>query len=112
MVGDSTVLIDCGGINSPDNAGELAGRYLLSRGRKSVDTLVLTHLHQDHSNGVAMLIEMVPLRQLIVPAMAEELPVDIQDSARRHGVAGTMRAVWPSIWRWVIIRPWSPGTVP
>ena len=86
MAGDSTLLIDCGGINSLDNAGELAGRYLLSRGRKRADTLVLTHFHQDHSNGVAMLMEMVPLRQLVVPAMAEELPVDIQDSARRHGV--------------------------
>ena len=88
MAGDSTVLIDCGGINSPDNAGELAGRYLLSRGRKSVDTLVLTHLHQDHSNGVAMLMEMVPLRQLIVPkpAEGEALPDHILESARRYGV--------------------------
>ena len=88
MAGDSTVLIDCGGINSPDNAGELAGRYLLSRGRKSVDTLVLTHLHQDHSNGVAMLMEMLELRQLIVPkpAEGEALPDHILESARRHGV--------------------------
>ena len=86
LAGDSTVLIDCGGINSLDNAGELAGRYLLSRGRKQVDTLVLTHFHEDHSNGVAMLMEMVPLRQLVVPARTEELPADILDSARRHGV--------------------------
>ena len=86
MAGDSTVLIDCGGVNSLDNAGELAGRYLLSRGRSSVDALVLTHFHQDHSNGVPMLMEMLELRQLIVPARTEELPVEIQDSARRHGV--------------------------
>ena len=86
LAGDSTVLIDCGGINSLDNAGELAGRYLLSRGRKQVDTLVLTHFHEDHSNGVAMLMEMVPLRQLVVPARTEELPADILDSVRRHGV--------------------------
>lgn len=86
MAGDSTVVIDCGGINSLDNAGELAGRYLLSRGRSRVDTLVLTHFHEDHSNGVAMLMEMVPLRLLVVPAMVEELPVAILESARRHGV--------------------------
>ena len=86
LAGDSTVLIDCGGINSLDNAGELAGRYLLSRGRKQVDTLVLTHFHEDHSNGVAMLMEMVPLRYLVVPAGTEELPADILDGARRHGV--------------------------
>ena len=33
-----------------------------------------------------MLMEMLELRQLIVPVMAEELPVDIQNSARQHGV--------------------------
>ena len=86
MAGDSTVLIDCGGINSLDNAGELAGRYLISRSRPRVDALVLTHFHQDHCNGVPMLMEMLELRQLIVPVMAEELPADIQNSARRHGV--------------------------
>lgn len=88
MAGDSTVLIDCGGINTLDNAGELAGRYLLSRGRKSADILVLTHLHQDHTNGVSMLLEMVPLRQLVVPAAGEgeALPDDILESAQRHGV--------------------------
>ena len=86
LAGDSTVLIDCGGINSLDNAGELAGRYLLSRGRSSVDALVLTHFHEDHSNGVPMLMEMLELRQLVVPARTEDLPADILDSARRHGV--------------------------
>lgn len=88
MAGDSTALIDCGGINSLDNAGELAGRYLLSRGRKSADVLVLTHFHQDHINGIPMLLEMVPLRQLVIPAPAEreELPRDILECARRHGV--------------------------
>lgn len=88
MAGDSTVLIDCGGINTLDNAGELAGRYLLSRGRKSADILVLTHLHQDHTNGVSMLLEMVPLRQLVVYAAGEgeALPDDILESAQRHGV--------------------------
>ncbi|MGN0982704.1 MAG: ComEC/Rec2 family competence protein [Candidatus Limivicinus sp.] len=86
MAGDSTVLIDCGGMNSPENAGELAGRYLLSRGRNRVDVLILTHLHQDHSNGVAMLMEMLPLRQLVVSAPAEEIPQHILDSAQRHGV--------------------------
>ena len=86
MAGDSTVVIDCGGINSLDNAGELAGRYLLSRGRKGVDALVLTHTHQDHSNGVTMLMEMLPLRQLMIPAAEEALPGTVLDSARRHGV--------------------------
>ena len=57
--GDKTVLIDCGGIYSLDNAGETAGSYLLSRGRKRVDVLLLTHLHADHVNGVPRLLELV-----------------------------------------------------
>lgn len=88
MAGDSTVLVDCGGINTLDNAGELAGRYLISRGRSRVDALVLTHTHGDHTNGVTMLMEMLPLRQLIVPEErpGEALPAKILDSAQRHGV--------------------------
>ena len=86
LAGDSTLLIDCGGINSLDNPGEVAGRYLIARGRRKVDALVLTHFHQDHVNGVTMLMEMLPLRQLIVPDIGEELPGDILNSARQHGV--------------------------
>ena len=64
----------------------MAGRYLIARGRRKVDALVLTHFHQDHVNGVTMLMEMLPLRQLIVPDIGEELPGDILNSARQHGV--------------------------
>ena len=51
-----------------------------------MDALVLTHTHQDHSNGVTMLMEMLPLRQLMIPAAEEALPGTVLDSARRHGV--------------------------
>ena len=49
--GDATAVIDCGNINSLDEAGTLAGEYLLSCGRQSVDMLILTHLHSDHADG-------------------------------------------------------------
>ena len=88
MDGEATLLIDCGGQNSLDNAGETAGSYLISRGRDRVDLLILTHLHADHCNGVPMLMEMLPVRVLVLPAGVEDadglLPA-ILETAQRHG---------------------------
>ena len=67
MSDEETVLIDCGGIGSLDNAGEVVGAYLNSCGRKDVDVLILTHLHSDHANGVEALMEMTPVRKIIMP---------------------------------------------
>ena len=66
--GDLTVVIDCGNQMSLSNAGDLAGRFLISRGRSAVDTLILTHLDSDHVNGVSMLMEMLPVRRIVLPA--------------------------------------------
>lgn len=90
LAGNSSVMIDCGGINSLENAGEQAGRYLLSRGRKRLDVLVLTHLHEDHANGVTMLMEMVELERLILPMEAQdddELLAGILSKAEACGTA-------------------------
>lgn len=67
MAGDSTVVVDCGSLMTLDNAGDLAGRFLLSRGRREADALILTHLDSDHISGVSMLLEMLPVRLLILP---------------------------------------------
>lgn len=67
MAGDSTVVVDCGSLMTLDNAGDLAGRFLLSRGRREADALILTHLDSDHINGMSMLLEMLPVRLLILP---------------------------------------------
>ena len=67
LSGDATVMIDCGNILSAENAGDTAGRWLLSRGRERVDALILTHLDTDHVNGVSLLMEMLPVRTLILP---------------------------------------------
>ena len=72
MSGKETVLVDCGSQNSPDNAGELAGRYLISRGRERVDALILTHTDIDHVNGVSLLMEMLPIDRIVVPIGAKE----------------------------------------
>ncbi|MBO6040765.1 MAG: DNA internalization-related competence protein ComEC/Rec2, partial [Oscillospiraceae bacterium] len=89
MSGEQTVLIDCGSQSSLDNVGELAGRYLISRGRAQVDALILTHTDTDHVNGVSMLMEMLPIERIVVPIGAKEdngyLPA-IREKAEQKGI--------------------------
>ena len=66
--GSRTVVVDCGNLMSQDQAGELAGRFLISRGRDRIDALILTHPDADHTNGVSLLMEMLPVDRVIVPA--------------------------------------------
>jgi len=90
MSGDKTVVVDCGSIMSFDNAGETVGPYLMSRGRRSIDLLLLSHLHSDHANGVAHLMEYIPVKELILPENIEdedELLAEILNSAERNGTA-------------------------
>jgi len=59
-------VVDCGSLNG-DGAGAATAGYLLSRGRRQVDILVLTHLHADHANGVADLMGMLEVELLVLP---------------------------------------------
>lgn len=74
-----TVVVDCGGEYSLEDAGEMAGKYLISRGRHQVDLLVITELTEGHANGAAMLMEMVEVERMMLPrtragnALLEEL---------------------------------------
>lgn len=92
---NAAVLIDCGGKNSLENAGETAAAYLISRNVHQLDALVLTHLHSDHANGVLTLLELVDVKSIYMP----ENPLDeegllqpILESAERHGTE--VRYVW------------------
>ncbi len=38
-----------------DSAGETAWAWLENAGRKEIDALILSHLHEDHANGVLYL---------------------------------------------------------
>ena len=90
--GENTVMIDCGGIFSTENAGETAGQYLLSTGRKQVDFLVLTHLHKDHVNGIEMLLEYLPVDEIAISAYVhdDDGQLDlIRKAAEAHGTAIT-----------------------
>ncbi len=88
MSGDATVVIDCGNTGSIDDAGTIAGEYLLSTGRERVDLLMLTHLHADHADGAVRLMEMLPVDTLILPSDADDgdrLRGKILETAKRHG---------------------------
>ncbi len=88
MADDKTIVIDCGGINSTRNAGEEAGAYLRARGRSQVDLLLLTHLHEDHCNGVPRLMEMIPVKEILLPENVDDedqLLEEILSAAERHG---------------------------
>lgn len=77
MDGGTTMVVDCGGDLS-GTAGDKTAAYLLGRGRREIDLLVLTHLHEDHVNGVTRLMARVPVQRLILGqgtdnSQAEEL---------------------------------------
>lgn len=64
---DSAVVIDCGGINTTENAGDKCAAYLAQMGRGRVELLVLTHLHSDHVNGVTRLLSRVEVERMVLP---------------------------------------------
>lgn len=86
--GENTVMIDCGSIYSTDNAGDRAGAYLASCGRKSVDLLMLTHLHADHANGVTRLMAMIPVKAIAMPVSPNDDDGQLEEilaAAERYG---------------------------
>lgn len=64
--GNACVVVDCGGKNTASNAGDTAAFHIRSGGRRQIDLLVLTHLHDDHANGAARLMYNIPVRCLVL----------------------------------------------
>lgn len=86
--GEETIVIDCGNINSLNDAGDLTGSYICSRGRDDIDLLVLTHLHADHADGVLRLMSYLPVREILIGPEMEDpnnLMPQIRESADRMG---------------------------
>ena len=86
--GDSAVVIDCGG-SGLMSAGDTAADYLLAAGVRRVDALVLTHLHDDHTNGVETLLYRLPVARLILPADADDEDAVREDLLRAAETWGT-----------------------
>lgn len=90
--GSSTFVADCGSIMTQADAGDVAGQYLLSRGREKVDILFLTHLHKDHVNGVKKLLEYVSVDEVIISADAKDednMLSEILSACEKHGSSVT-----------------------
>lgn len=88
--GEHAVVIDCGGTGTLENAGDTACEYLLSRGRRSVDAVVLTHLHSDHAGGVTRLLSRLDVGELYIAEAAEDTDGELAGllaCAERHGTA-------------------------
>lgn len=85
--GGAAVVVDCGG-SGLANAGDVAADKLRSVGVRQVDALVLTHLHEDHTNGAATLMYRMPVRRLYLPADADDedgVRTELLAAAARYG---------------------------
>lgn len=65
---DQAVAVDCGGYD----AGERLAAEMEDVGEYRLDRLVLTHMDEDHTNGVPLLLERVYVEQVVVPPCPEE----------------------------------------
>lgn len=84
--GKQRALIDCGGTR---DAGAIAANHLNSYGWISLDLLVLTHYHADHTNGLAELFERVAVRRIALPDTDHGSPERqaVEALAAQHGAA-------------------------
>lgn len=85
--GEHAAVVDCGGSWVTHDAGKSAMQYLGGECRKSIDALILTHLHTDHANGAAQLLSRVRVGTLYLPRETEEtsLLAEILSAAERQG---------------------------
>lgn len=65
-----TAIVDCGG--NLGDAGNIAADYLESVGVRSVDALILTHLHSDHANGVPTLLDRIDVKEIYLSEYSVE----------------------------------------
>lgn len=80
----AAVVVDCGGA---EDAGNIAANYLLAQGKNRVDLLVLTHLHDDHANGVVTLLSRLPVDTILMPESADDeggLRAEIEAAAEKY----------------------------
>ena len=70
--GGYTAMLDCGA-DAYGDAGEKAAGYLRGLGRSRVDVVFLSHYHEDHTNGLATLMQCVRVDLLVLPDIDEGL---------------------------------------
>lgn len=62
------ILIDCGGSENSDyDVGEkVLVPYILDKGTKTIDCVIITHMHEDHVEGIIRVIEDLNVKQIIL----------------------------------------------
>lgn len=83
--GDMTVVYDCGGTVSPAGTAET---WLRKNEVDEIDYLVVSHLHDDHANGVASLCGKYPVGTICFPAAEgeAELESEIRLAAMKYDI--------------------------
>lgn len=89
-----TVLIDGGGNSNPviaSRVGELTVvPFLLDYGAGSLDAVIASHAHSDHTQGLFDVLERIKVKQLIIPSLDdEECFSELLELAREKGVPVT-----------------------
>ncbi len=85
----TSILIDGGGASfSRASVGErVIAPYLLTRGKKKIDAIILTHPDADHSNGLDHILANFAVKTLWVRAINEQHPIQnrLLETARQTG---------------------------
>ncbi len=95
------MLIDGGGLlqfgrrrrSNLDTGEDVVSPYLWNRGTRSLDVVVATHAHEDHSGGLGAILENFHPRELWTGA--SPLPLLLERAARFHVTVKEMRAGVP-----------------
>lgn len=85
--GGHTAVVDCGSNNSFHQTGEETVELLSVMGVKELDSLVLSHYHADHANGMTALLERFPVKNLYLPDLedASGIRESLTETAKARG---------------------------
>lgn len=111
LSGGQAVLVDCGG-SASSSAGDIAADRLAAMGRSTLDALVLTHLDDDHFNGVSQLFYRLEVERVFAPdtganrdklallsamAGAEGAELILGDSRRELSLGSSVVTLYPPL---------------
>ncbi len=72
--GGGTLLYDCGAYRDPDAGARAMAPALWALGVRRIDTLVISHAHADHVNGLPALARRFPIGRVVTSAAAVRAP--------------------------------------
>lgn len=98
--GGKVMLVDVGGrpgeFSSGRGAGEVVTAYLRGQGIREINTLVLTHPHEDHAGGAGAVLGRFKVGEMVVsPFVTESLPAPGEAGALRS--AGAAKSLGSSL---------------